>query len=332
MKRMHHVGFFVFLCLLHVSIPAAFAGQAQQVKWVYSAFTGAYAPVWIAYERNLGRKYDVELELIYAGRAKPTQLLLSGETNFIFNTSTSIVEAHTHGNKDFVILASLFARPGLSIFSIPEVKSASDLQGKTVGVGRAGSITDVVGRYILKTTMGLDPKQRVKVLPLGEPGNILPALERKLIQAAVLTTPARFIAKRMGFFELVDADRVGLPYANAGMHTLREITQRDPELIRKLLKILVEAIAIYKTDAEGSLRVLRKYLRGVSEYILKETYTYFSSQAEKLPYPSVEGVSSILEMLAENNPKAKTVDANGMIMRRFVKEIEDSGFANQFYQ
>jgi hypothetical protein len=48
----------------------------------YSSFSGAYGPLWIAVEEQLGRKYGLELKTIYAGRVRPQQLLASGSEGF----------------------------------------------------------------------------------------------------------------------------------------------------------------------------------------------------------------------------------------------------------
>ena len=65
-------------------------------------------------------------------------------------------------------------------------------------------------RYILKHKLGLDPNRDVKVLALGEPVNILPALERNVIQAGLLTTPTILAARKLGFHELIDVDSLGI--------------------------------------------------------------------------------------------------------------------------
>ena len=74
---------------LSVSASSA-AGETQRLKIIYSSFTGGYAPLWIAVEERLGRKYGLDLEAVYAGRARPHQLLLSGDAQYVISTGTGV--------------------------------------------------------------------------------------------------------------------------------------------------------------------------------------------------------------------------------------------------
>ena len=71
----------VFLSLISAS--AGFAAALDTVTVGYSSFSGAYLPLWIAVEERLGKKYDLDLKAIYAGRIRPQQLLASGEVPFV---------------------------------------------------------------------------------------------------------------------------------------------------------------------------------------------------------------------------------------------------------
>jgi ABC-type nitrate/sulfonate/bicarbonate transport system substrate-binding protein len=308
------------------------AQNSQKFPLVYSSFTGGYVPLWIAAEEHLGRRYGLELDPIYAGRVRPQQLLLSGDAQYVAHTGTGTVDSHVHGQNDFVIIASFVNTTGISIFSTESVRNVRDLRGKVVGVGRPGSITDVLARYILKNKFGLDPNRDVKVLSLGEPVNVLPALEQKVIQAGVLTTPTRLAARKLGYRELVDVDSLGIKYPYVGISTLKSTVKNKRELTANFIRLLSEGIHIYKTDKQASLRVMRKYLRGMNEEILDETYNYFSSRSEKLPYPTLDGVKNVLDMLAEQNPQAKNINPGDVIDASFVKELDDSGFMKQLYK
>lgn len=319
----------ILVLSLFFTLSAEGAEGTQKLPIVYSAFTGGYVPLWIAAELQLGNKYGLELDLIFAGRVKPAQLLLSGQTSYMFNTGTGTVESHVHGNKDFVIIGTMFQTTANSIMSVPEVSKPQDLKGKVVGVGRIGSITDVLGKYALRSKLNLDPNSEVKVLPIGEPSSILPALERRLIHAAVLNTPIRFVAKKMGYRELVNMDDLAIEYPNAGITTLRDNIRKNPDQIRKLMRILVESIHVFKKDKKTSMNVMKRYLKGTSDQILEETYSYFSTVAQSVPFPSVGGVKTVLDIMSAQYPQARNVEISEIVDGSFLTEIQDSGFLTQ---
>ncbi len=70
------------------------AAAADQLTVGYSSFSGAYVPLWVAVEEQLGRKHCLELKAIYAGRVRPQQLLASGEVPFVIATGTGDLSSH----------------------------------------------------------------------------------------------------------------------------------------------------------------------------------------------------------------------------------------------
>jgi len=300
----------------------AFAAEPLKLKIIYSSFTGAYTPLWLAVDDRLGRKYGLDFEAVYAGRARPHQLLLSGDAQFVISTGTGVVSSYAAGTKELVIIASFMNTTGSSIFSKPQIKTVKELQGKNIASGRPGAVTDILLHYILKRKVGLEPGRDVKVIPVGETPAILPALERGVVDAAMLTTPSRLLARKMGFRELLDFDDLGVQYPYVGISTLKANVKKNPDVTLRLVRTLTDSIQIFKTDKEHSLAVMKRYLRGASDEMLEETYGYFSKRMPRYPYPSVEAVKTALEMMADQFPQANSVDAQDVVDLTYVKQVE----------
>ena len=298
------------------------ATDTQRLKIIYSSFTGAYAPLWIAVDQRLGARHGLELDAVYAGRARPHQLLLSGDAPYVVSTGTGVVSAYAAGQKDLVIIASFLNVTGASIFTRPQITKPADLRGKTIGSGRPGAITDVMLHYVLRKKLNLEPGRDVKVVPLGEAAAILPALQKGVVDGAVLTTPVRLAAKNMGFREMIDFDDLGIPYPYVGVSTLKSTVKKNPDTTVRFLRTLIDGIQVFKSSKEQSLAVMRKYLRGANDEILNETYQYFSAKIQKVPYPSVDSIRIALDMMSDQFPQAKSVDPNEVIDTSFVKQAE----------
>jgi ABC-type nitrate/sulfonate/bicarbonate transport system substrate-binding protein len=298
------------------------AGEPQRLKIIYSSFTGAYAPLWLAVEERLGRKYGLDFEAVYAGRARPHQLLLSGDSQYVVSTGTGVVSSYAAGTKDLVIIASFLNATGSSIFSKQQIKTAKELRGKNIASGRPGAVTDILLHYVLKRKVGLEPGRDVKIVPVGETAAILPALERGVVDAAMLTTPSRLIAKKMGFRELLDFDALGVQYPYVGISTLKANVKKNPDVTLRLVRALTDGIQLFKTNKERSMAVMKRYLRGASDEMLEETYGYFIKRMPRYPYPSVEAVKTALEMMADQFPQANNVDPREVVDLSFVKEVE----------
>jgi ABC-type nitrate/sulfonate/bicarbonate transport system substrate-binding protein len=317
-----HWAIFIYVGLFATARLSFAAGEPLKLKIIYSSFTGAYAPLWLAVEDRLGRKYGLDFEAVYAGRARPHQLLLSGDSQYVVSKGTGVVSSYAAGSKDLVIIASFMNATGSSIFSKPQIKTPKELQGKNIASGRPGAVTDILLHYVLRRKVGLEPGRDVKIVPVGETAAILPALERGVVDAAMLTTPSRLMAKKMGFRELLDFDDLGVQYPYVGISTLKVNVKKSPDVTLRLVRALTDGIQIFKTNKERSLAVMKRYLRGASDEMLEETYGYFSKRMPKYPYPSVEAIKTALDMMADQFPQASSVDPNEVVDLTYVKQVE----------
>ncbi|MSP37674.1 MAG: ABC transporter substrate-binding protein [Deltaproteobacteria bacterium] len=323
----------IILCLVAVLgwystfvASAVAATQLDPVTVGYASFSGHYTPMWIAVEDGLGKKYGIDLKAVYAGRMRPQQLLMSGDVPIVIATGSGALTSHIVGAKDQVIVANFMNKVGGAIYSKPEIKSPEDLRGKTIGVGRAGSISDSIIRYVLRAKLGLVPDRDVKLLVVGEPALGLQTLERGIVDAAPLNMPLNLSAKKLGFRELVNYEKLGITYPSNTVTTLRQTVVKNPELIERFLKTLIEGLYIFKTQKEKSLAVMRKNLRGAADEILEETYQNTLAEMELVPTPLLSVIRSGLDILSLQYPQAKQTDANAIFDASFVRRIEQSGF------
>jgi len=323
----------IFFCTCFVYAATSFAAaKLDSVTIGYSSFSGDYVPLWIAIEEQLGKKYGLELKAIYAGRLRPQQLLASGEVPFIVATGTGALTSHVLGVKDQVIILTSTNKVPSALFTKTDIKSAEELRGKTIATGRPGAFGDTMVRYILKAKLGLTPDRDVKLLPIGEAVLAFPALEKGVVDGASLTIPYTLVAKRMGYRELIDYDKAGVVYPYNTVTTLRQTVAKNPELVERVLKSMVEAIYILKTNKEISLAVMKKYMRGAGEDILEDTYEHTRAGIEEVPTPSLEVIKSALEILSYQYPQAKQTDPNLLIDPSFVQRIDQSGFIRALYK
>jgi len=326
------LGLWLSFGALAFGAPALAAVQMESLAVGYSSLVGHHTPLWIAVEDRIGRKYGIDLKAIYAGRLRPQQLLVSGDIPIVVATGSGAVTSHVLGSKDQVIVAINMNKVGGGIFAKSEIKTAEDLKGKTIGVSRAGSISEIILRYVLRAKLGLQPDRDVKLLVVGDPAVGLQALERGIVDATPLTMPLPLMAAKMGFRELVNYDALGITFPANTVTILRQTISKRPEMIENFLKILIEGIYVFKTNKAKSLAVMKKHLLGTSDEVLEETYKYAVTALEQQPYPSLDVIKSGLEILSFQYPEAKQTDPNPLIDPSFVKRIDQSGFIAGLYK
>ena len=90
-----------------------------------------------------------------------------------------------------------------------------------------------------------------------------------------------------------------------------------------------------KTDRELALNVLGKYLGQIKEReVLVKSYeaAAMDNRISRKQYPSVAGLQMVLDLLAEENPKAKVAKPEDFVDNRFIKELDDSGYIDSLYK
>jgi NitT/TauT family transport system substrate-binding protein len=298
----------------------------ESVTIGYSSFSGDYVPLWLGVEERIGRKYGIDLKAVYAGRARPQQLLIGNEALAVIASGTGALTSHILGVKDQVIILNFSSKvPGV-LFTRPDIKTPEDLKGKTIGSGRPGALGDIMARYVLRAKLNLVPDRDVKILPVGEPALALQAMERGVVDGSSFSGPQVAVARKLGFREMVNYEKIGIVYPYNTVTTLRQSIAKSPELLEKFLKIILEGRAIFQSNKEKSLAVWKKYLRGATDDILEEAYQTTMHTMDASPAPSLAVIKSGLDILSLQYPQAKQTDPTPIFDATLMRRIEQSGF------
>ncbi len=95
---------------------------------------------------------------------------------------------------------------------------------------------------------------------------------------------------------------------------------------------MVKTIHIIKTEKEYAKSLFKKNL-GVSDPEgLERAYKDYANAFPEVPYPTPDGVKTLLDDLAPKNPKAAAADAKAFVDMSLVGELDKSGFIKQLYR
>ena len=88
-----------------------------------------------------------------------------------------------------------------------------------------------------------------------------------------------------------------------------------------------------KKDRAFTMNVLSKCLRTNDMDLLTESYeVQISKYMMKVPLATTDAVRTVLEELAERNPKAKNLGPNKFFDARFVRQLQASDFIDSLYR
>ena len=315
---------------LPLSFYCVASAQLTKVTVGNNTLSAAGLPAWMAKESGIFRKNGLDVQIVYfRGGTITTMALIARETPISQVSGPPIVSAGLKG-ADAVMIAGGNVVAEYWLMSKPEIKTAEQLKGGSVAISTFGGLADSMARIALQR-LGLNPVKDVTLVQIGTIPERLSALDSGKVRAAMLSAPDNFRAQKRGLFTLM---AVRLPYQGIGVGTTRTFIRENPDVVRRYIKSQIEAVHRLKTDREGGITVLAKYLGLQDREILEKAYDNGITD-EILPpkqYPTLEGIKKILEPLAETDPKAKAAKPEEFVDTRFVKELDESGFIDELYK
>jgi len=297
------------------------SASAQPVRIAVGAASVASLPTWVAQDCGYFAREGVPAELIYIrGGPQTMSALISGEVPFAQIYGGALLAAALTG-ADVVIVAGLINQPFFSIVSIKGIDKPEDLRGKKIGISTFGSATDFALRLALKK-WGIKADSEVSILQMRGVPEILPAMASGALQGGVMSPPTNMIAIRAGFKELAYLPQVGISFQHTSLATSRRYLERNRATALKVLKAYRRAIERIKADKAFTMKTLSKYMNTSDNVVLEYSYNTGLPLFRPVPYPTLEGIQSALDFLAEKEPKAKQAQPKDFVDLSLLQEIE----------
>ena len=306
------------------------SAQTNKVVIGYANFSPTYASVWVAKEMGFFEKHNLNADIIFIrGGAMGTQALVSRSFDFIVAGGVAAVESALSG-AEIVIVAVPSNRMDQVLVARKEISQPVQLKGKKIAVNSlVGSA--ILAIKIMVQALGLNPDKDVTYVTSGDPATRLAALQSGLVEATGLSPPFTLTAKRAGFnvFDSIPALE-NLEYPSASLIVRQESVRKDPLLIDKVTRSIIEAVHFFKTRKSESKRILQKYLRLQNPDELEEAYVLLSARFIDKPYPTAQSVKTILDW--SRHPKAKTADPGAVHSSPICRKVGQRGFYRNCFE
>ncbi len=316
----------LFACLI-LQCLAVSVFAADTIRIAYSSVNPHALLVSLAEKRGLYAKYGLTSVVVYIpGGSTAIQAMVSGDIDLAQLTGPPGVTANLRG-ADITYIAMTDDRMGYQLATRGEIKNAAELKGKRLGISRFSSSSDFGVRTLLRR-LGIDPKD-VTILQIGNESERLAALRSGSIDGSVFNAPFGAVAKKFNVNILADAGALGIPYFNTGMCGSAKLLQKNEGRILNFMRAYVEAIKIFKTEPEYTLKALAQFSRVNDQELLKEAYEYNKNRIPDIPYPSLSAMQAVVDPLVAGEPKLGKVDAKSFISDRFLKKLEEEGFVQK---
>lgn len=324
----------VFLCGLAVlaCAPIGAASAQEKIRLAHSALESSNSVWYVAKDRGLYKKYGLDADLLFIpSTTTSVSSLVAGDVQ-VANASGGGVASAVVAGADLVLVACYLNSLPYELVVHDSVKSAEDLKGKSIGISRLGSASDVAARALIRG-LGLEPDKQVPILQVGGPAERAAAFRSGRI--AGFPSPPGIIHLTKGFpFRVLisTADfqkRFEFPYICAT--TTKSYLARQRETVKKVLMAHIEAMQFFKTHKEESKKIIAKYSRINNEDYLEAAYTASAKLYDVVPLVTRPGVEAQIKEATARKPGA-TLRFEDMVDESLVRELEKSGFIDRLYK
>ena len=309
------------------------SAQAQdKIKIAYSS-TDTLNQIWtITQDAGFFKKNGLDVELVYIGSTTVAATAIVAQDIQVGNVAGSGVANAAVRGADTVSVGCTINVLAYELVVLDSIKTSEDLKGKSIGISRFGSVSDVAARELLKG-LGLRPQEDVKILQVGGASERAAGFSRGVI-AGFPSPPGNVNLIPGGLPHRVLADMADLkkpyPLPFICAVTTKSYLAKNRSVIRRVMMALIEASHYFKTNKEGAQKIIAKYLRGANKAYLDTSYDSTVKIIERVPYTTREGMKIQLDDALKQAPGSK-VTVDSLIDDSIVRELEKEGFIDRVY-
>jgi NitT/TauT family transport system substrate-binding protein len=264
---------------------------AKKIRIAYPDNTICCLPLLAALQWKVFEANGLQAEIIQVRSQIAYPALSSGEVQYVAGVGPASVSATLRGMPSRAVW---FATDELiySLMARPEIQQVKDLRNRKIALTGLGG-TSHVALQIALDAVGENPKNFVY---LGMGGSqLLPALESGTVDAALLSPPMLYFAKKKGFRELLDVgSRAKMPLG--GLTVMLATARNRADELKRVVKSLQAAKQEILRSREKSVALTSSFLK-LDRDVAEDTYTVYKKTVSGNGVPTHEGMDQIVKSL-----------------------------------
>ncbi|MCA1647739.1 MAG: ABC transporter substrate-binding protein [Chloroflexi bacterium] len=291
----------------------------------YSNISPTIMPLWMAKQTGLFEKHGLDLDLQYVASATSVAAVVSGQMQ-LATVGLSEVLGAIAGGADLVVVATQVPSYTYVFEVAPGIQSAADLKGRSIGISRTGSSSDIGTRVVLKK-FGIDPDKDVNLVQTGSVSDRGAAMKSGALQAAVASPPETLAVERLGWHPLFDLAGLQLPAVTLGLVVQRSYRDANQATVQAYVDALLEGIARVHSDRALAVELLKSNMNIDADEDLNVTYDYFTRPElmPSLPYARPEQFADTLAVLGKTDERLPKLDVAALLDTSFIRSAEERG-------
>jgi len=240
---------------LSLSLPKSVVAS-EEIFASYAGPTVTFLPAEVARQRGFMREQNLDIKFLLTRSEVDRAALASGNVDYTLRAGSSFVSAARGLPVKIVFLGTM--RPFWGLVVRPEIKSVTELKGKSLGVpGLAGS-QQISAKFILKH-YGMDPDKDV-IYRVVDTGTRIAAMQSGSIDSSMMDYGEAFRAKKAGLKFLVNAAELHGLLAGGVAVNIKKLKEQ-PDQVLRMLKAMTRALKYIQENPEGTQQVMMNWLK-----------------------------------------------------------------------
>ncbi len=298
--------------------------EKTDIVVTYAQPSGAFTPIWVAYEAGLFQKYGLSAKLQLLTPQVSAQAVISEQADF-YTDGPDLINARLHGGK-VKYFAGTMQQFVFQLWGAKEISSVQQLKGKTVAASTPRAALDTATREALKKN-GLTPDKDVQILYVQTVPAILSSVIGGKTSAGTLSAPNTLKAKEAGLNLLVDIGKLNIPGLQVTYGTTEKYLKSNPNTVYAFLKAIAEAVVLSRKQPEMAKKAIAKYAKIDDAPTVDGTYDAFAPYWDMSLAVRPDAIQAQFGYMDEKEfPQAKNSDPKEFFDNSFVEALEKAGF------
>jgi NitT/TauT family transport system substrate-binding protein len=298
------------------------------VRVAACAITGGFIHLYAALDYGLFDKYGVKVEFVsIRGSGVALAALAADEIQFLYCAADATIPAMVAGVDAKLVAAPLLRMPYVLV-TRKEIHRAEELKGKSLGVARAGDLSDRLSRMLVKKLNIPDVTMR----PIGgSQTERYQAMAANIVQGVVITPPLDVRAKNDGYnvvYRLID---LNIPFIYSSLHASSQTIREKPETVQRMVAAFASAVNFTEHNPGKAKAAISKIMHIKDEEALQVAYNVYTKDIvdRHMVVPAAALAESVELQRSLGTPIKKRVE--DLYDNAFVLQLEKSGFLKELW-
>ena len=292
------------------------------------ALSGGFAHLYTALENNLFDKYGFTTEHVFIRGSGPSlAALMADEIQFLYCAADATIPLLATGVDVKLVAAPLIKLPYVLV-TRKEIRRLEDLKGKSLGVARAGDLSDRLSRLLVKKFSIADVTMR----PIGgSQAERDQAMAAGIVHGVVITPPLGVRATNDGYNGVYRLADLGIPFIYSSLHASSQTIKERPEIVQRMVGAFAEAIQFADRNPSKTKAAIARAMRVRDEEAIRVSYRVYTKDIvdRRMLVPGAAVAESVELQRSLGTPLKRKPEE--LYDNTFVYHLEKSGFLKELW-